>query len=950
MSQVEGALLLRRIRKLAGEAPGLSTDSQLVQQFVAQRDETAFTAFVRRHASMVLRVCRGVLHHQQDAEDACQAAFLVLARKAHTIGNHEAIGGWLYRVAYRVAAKARVQAQRRQDREQMPIGPVSTIAADDLTLRESQAILHEELHCLPEKYRAPLLLCYWEGKTRDEAAEQLGTTVDAFKKRLERARKLLESRLTRRGFVPSAGYFTTLLLSNDAALAVSGAFTTKISQTAIGFAAGNKAAAAVTAVALAEGVIRTMSTTKWATTLLALVFVGALGTGVGYQAVQSKQPDGPDVVPSKQPDVPSNALAAVAAEQQPANEKDKEKPATPKGDVNPGEAYKIQKLDVLFVRGTSVQRDKPIAGPYAVDPEGKIDLGFPYNNGASILVVDLTHDDAKKHIEEILRKDFKDAHVELTLPTRRVLDFQKIDIDNRLALLGRAKAEGKNEDTLREIIRILRDTAALDESLPPWQQASEISSTEYIQVLKLHLKVIDLQANRVQEALDKDRSAAPNLHRTAKDFPALDERCKRLRRDISRWNDRMQDLELEFALEAKKRGLPQSVGTQQGAASQPPAAEAPVPPSQPEPGEIKHELAPVEARCFRVLELRPDANGEVRVPVLGDTAQKIIINHQLQLSALLSKLGEAHPDVQALRNRIERIAKALASNQGPIELGKLKDLRVTTATGKEVSKEDALKKLANGGTVVVSINGKQVPPADLKVFKDDVLVLISPDLAVRGFGVAFGYGNGAAPTDIKLDEIPRAGQLAAAEEAFVKRGIKYSYQGNGHFELSTETTDADLKSLPNLPFRFGLTISSDKVTGAGFKVLKGLTNLKELDLYGPTPVDAYSNELKELKNLTKLGLFDTDVSDACLKELKALENLTNLDLTGTKVTDAGLKEIKELKNLTSLDLSMTKVTNAGLKELTELKNLTRLSLTGTRVTNATLKALREALPNCNIEK
>jgi len=290
MAQVDGAILLRRIRKLAGAGRGHLTDSQLVQQFVAQRDEASFSALVERHAAMVLRICRGILHHQQDAEDACQAVFLVLARKAHAIRKQQAVGSWLHGVAYRLASRMRVQAKRREKREKISAAPCSTIASDDLTVRELQVILHEELHRLPDKYRAPLLLCYWEGKTRDEAADQLGLTAGAFKNRLDRARDLLGKRLTRRGFLPSAGCFTTLLLSNDGTLTASGPLILKISQTAVTFAAGNKAAVAITVTALAEGVIRTMSMTKCATTILTLVFVGALGTGIGYEVVQSKQP------------------------------------------------------------------------------------------------------------------------------------------------------------------------------------------------------------------------------------------------------------------------------------------------------------------------------------------------------------------------------------------------------------------------------------------------------------------------------------------------------------------------------------------------------------------------------------------------------------------------------------------------------------------------------------
>jgi RNA polymerase sigma factor (sigma-70 family) len=165
MAQVRGAILVRRIRQLAVRNGTPLTDLHLLQQFVAERDESAFAALVQRHAAMVLGVCRNVLHHQQDAEDVCQAAFLVLARKAHMIRKQQVVSSWLHGVAYRLALKARARTKRRLERETLTANSgaaaATPAASDDLTVRELMSILHEELHRLPEKYRAPLLLCYW---------------------------------------------------------------------------------------------------------------------------------------------------------------------------------------------------------------------------------------------------------------------------------------------------------------------------------------------------------------------------------------------------------------------------------------------------------------------------------------------------------------------------------------------------------------------------------------------------------------------------------------------------------------------------------------------------------------------------------------------------------------------------------------------------------------------
>src|SRR5262249_29509686 len=159
-----------------------------------------------------------VLCHHQDAEDVFQATFLVLARKAGSIRRQQSVSSWLHGVAFRLAQKAKVQASRRRAQEKPREPGPSMTALDDLSVRELHQLLHEDLERLPEKYRGPLLLCYWEGKTRDEAAELLGWTPGTLKERLERARNLLRGRLTRRGLAPSAALFATLLSQHSAAL------------------------------------------------------------------------------------------------------------------------------------------------------------------------------------------------------------------------------------------------------------------------------------------------------------------------------------------------------------------------------------------------------------------------------------------------------------------------------------------------------------------------------------------------------------------------------------------------------------------------------------------------------------------------------------------------------------------------------------------------------------
>jgi RNA polymerase sigma factor (sigma-70 family) len=181
-----------------------ASDRELLRRFVEQRDEGAFAALVRRHSAMVLGVARRVLHQQQDAEDVCQATFLVLAQKAGRTAWRDSVANWLYEVAGRLARKARDAARRRSAREGKAPVRVPPDALAEVSLRDLQTALDEELKRLPAKYRAPILLCCLEGKARDEAAQCLGWPLATVKARLEEGRELLRRRLARRGLALSA--------------------------------------------------------------------------------------------------------------------------------------------------------------------------------------------------------------------------------------------------------------------------------------------------------------------------------------------------------------------------------------------------------------------------------------------------------------------------------------------------------------------------------------------------------------------------------------------------------------------------------------------------------------------------------------------------------------------------------------------------------------------------
>jgi RNA polymerase sigma factor (sigma-70 family) len=277
---------LRRTVVLQDEA-GL-TDGQLLERFVRRRDEAAFAALVCRHSPMVLGVCRRVLGNLHDAEDAFQATFLVLVRKAASVVPRGLVGNWLYGVAYQTALRAKVANARRRAREKQVTALPEPEAAPPDSWPDLQPLLDQELSRLPDKYRVPILLCDLEGKTHQEAARQLGWPVGTLSGRLARGRKRLADRLGRRGFLAlSAGSLAAVLSQNTASATPPSSLLAATVRAAGAFAAGHAAAPGIipTQVAgLAEGVLKAMFLTKLKAAGLFLAVV-VLATGIGATGV-----------------------------------------------------------------------------------------------------------------------------------------------------------------------------------------------------------------------------------------------------------------------------------------------------------------------------------------------------------------------------------------------------------------------------------------------------------------------------------------------------------------------------------------------------------------------------------------------------------------------------------------------------------------------------------------
>jgi RNA polymerase sigma factor (sigma-70 family) len=287
MSHYRPDSILHHLRRyLAAEREGGTADGELLRRYTAGHDEGAFAALLQRYGPLVLGVCRRVLAHEQDAEDAFQATFLILVRRAGSLDTRGSLANWLHTVAYRAALRARAGAARGRS-EPVPLDTLpAPEAPDDLDRRALRAALDEELRGLPAKYREPLLLCDMQGKTHVEVARALGRPAGSMSRLLARGRALLRDRLARRGLGLSAALLAAALAENARAV------------TPPALARGTLRAAAAgpippTVLTLVEGVTRQMFLSRLKGAAALLVTLGLLGAGAGLLTAQGKPKDDP---------------------------------------------------------------------------------------------------------------------------------------------------------------------------------------------------------------------------------------------------------------------------------------------------------------------------------------------------------------------------------------------------------------------------------------------------------------------------------------------------------------------------------------------------------------------------------------------------------------------------------------------------------------------------------
>jgi RNA polymerase sigma factor (sigma-70 family) len=283
--------LLFALRRL--DASRGDSDAHLLGRFAAGGDEAAFTALLARHGPMVLSACRRVLG-DADAEDAFQATFLVLARKAGSVRRPDALAGWLHGVACRVALKARAIRRARSAREAGGTGDQPDRRPDpleELSARDLLVVLEEEVSRLPEHYRMPIVLCCLEGVSQEEAARRLCWTAGAVKGRLERGRRRLQQRLARRGLAPAAAT-AALAVAGRSAAEVPAGLLGSTTRAALAFAASDSTAGVEVSeqvMTLANGGLQAMSQSKLKAVVVIVVALGTAGAGMGWLAAGSEE-------------------------------------------------------------------------------------------------------------------------------------------------------------------------------------------------------------------------------------------------------------------------------------------------------------------------------------------------------------------------------------------------------------------------------------------------------------------------------------------------------------------------------------------------------------------------------------------------------------------------------------------------------------------------------------
>jgi RNA polymerase sigma factor (sigma-70 family) len=420
-----------------GSVAGLS-DRQLIERFAAARDETAFAALVARHGPMVLGVCRELLADHHHAEDAFQAVFLVLARKGPSLREPELLGNWLYGVALRTARKARCRLARRYQAEEAGAAgrPEArpAVDAEPLIEREQAEALHVEINRLPGTFRAPVVLCYFEGLTLDEAAHRLRWPVGTTRSRLARARDKLRRGLTRHDFALSATALAATLAPRSAQASVSSLLCDSTTQAAIQFATRPAAAGgalSASAAALAQEVLRNMLVHKLKTAVLALMLIACLAGGAGYLSLSFHALAGPVGRGSHDP---AQTPDRRSPEPDPARMTITGRVLDPANRPLPNARVAVLADRKRLVSDIDGQPPNILMGTTAADADGRFTLAFPTIPARDLYALRLIATAPGRGVGVVrLKTDAANQETSIALPPEKPIEGRLVDVQGQPA-------------------------------------------------------------------------------------------------------------------------------------------------------------------------------------------------------------------------------------------------------------------------------------------------------------------------------------------------------------------------------------------------------------------------------------------------------------------------------------------------------------------------------------
>jgi RNA polymerase sigma factor (sigma-70 family) len=955
------------------------SDQQLLERFVAHRDERAFSCLVERYGRAVWRVCRRVLYREHDVEDAFQAVFLVLSKNAAAIRKTGAVGSWLYGVAHRTAVRAKQNSDRRRDNEARVVQAVPERPAwSEAAARELHLMLDEEMDRLAEKYRAPFVLCCLEGMSKGEAARELGWKEGTVSSRLAKARKLLKCRLARRGVTLSAVLAVGALAKSTASAAVPALVMHSTVQAALAPLAGPAACASPTALSLANGIYHTMVLAKVKAWLSACMILVTLLTGTGLVASQLQSetprktaaPQEAAIVPG-----PEEVLALAFS---PDGTKLATAGASQRG------KYKLSRL--IFWDVASAKEIKSLDGiagirALAYSPDGKTiacgefggtlrlrdaetgqaiaDLkghqigvnGVAFSPDGVHLVsagldkkIKLWDWHARKELQGILGLTevysvafFHDGHRFTTSSrdaTARIWDIDALgNVAEKYSLRGHRAGV--------EMVAISPDdkevaTASWDGAIKIWDADSGVEKA----------RLGDDKTRVFSVAYSPDGKYIAGGLGNGK---------------IHVWNAKTH--QLAFAFDAH-------LGNVWGLAFTPDSKTL-ASCSSDSMAKLWNMSTGKEIATFRsgfaLQTLQPAAiDSKVRASVLTDSSLEPV-----QVATVAVQPPPVPAPVQA---PVEQSAKShwqlwLAlligvSVVGFVLLGIWARKRANRKQPNEASAVSIALSCSNCDKrlkVKAAMAGKRIKcpqcahrlevPAQGGAMQGPAKFKWASPVVIGTIMLVVGL---LACIVIAILAINESQEKAVVENKKIDREVTIIK------EQSIDVMDVP-KSFPGLDdqglskFKGMLSLRDVKlnnapITDAGMSVVNSLTNLQHLSLSGTKITDAGLAQLKDLKDLQELRLDKLAITDAGLANLKYFPKLKMLTLWRDPVTSAGMVHVRNLPLLEHISLDETSVGDDGLKELHGLTNLREVRVWRTQVTAQGIEAFKKALPSVKVVK